>query len=369
MVSSNITNRSTKRRPTLSAIANRVGCSKAVASTVINNSKGNTIVSDSLRKRVEEAALEIGYVPNFASRSLARKSTRMLGVYIPPGIWTGVGMMYEGRILRGIERTCQDKNYDILLINAAGSHNSENCIQKIAEQQVDGTLLVHVRANTPGLQQILESSRNIVAVDYNEPEPVKLDAVSFDNAAALMMAVEHLVKLGHSRIAYINPAILNPSPDSIARQNSFLASMKTFNLPVTAPFSGQEKSLGYKTAFQSAVEYALSLGAEKMPTAFVAYNDLLALETMHVLADKGLDVPGKVSIVGIDDSPFCSFARPQLTSIKHPLEQMGQQAVFMLLEKIEKINIDGLEDNDCGRRSIFQPELVLRGTTAQAYNG
>ncbi len=364
MIKSNIIPRRTSRRPTLSAIASRIGCSKAVVSTVLNNAKGNTIVSDALRKRVEDTAREIGYVPNFASRCLARKSTRMLGVYIPPGIWTGVGMMYEGRIIRGIERTCQERNYELLLINASGSRNADNCVRKIEEQQVDGILLVHARSNTLGLQQILEATNKIVAVDYNEPEPSSLNAVSFDNTAAVNMAVEHLVELGHKRIMYVGPSTMEPSPDDLSRRNAFNSAIRHFNLPLIEKPSAGKTSI-YGGAIQSAVDFSISLG-NGMPTAFVTYNDLLAVDLMHRLTDKGIDVPGKVSVIGIDDSPFCTIARPQLTSVRHPLELMGQQAVLMLLELMEKESMDIADGDRTGKRTLFSPELVVRGTTGKA---
>lgn len=358
------------KRVTLPEIARLAGCSKAVVSTVLNHSRGNTAVGSELRRRVEEVAREVGYVPNFASRSLARGNTSTLGVYIPPGPWSGIGAGYESQILRGVEGACQHAGYDVLILNLAGDSTPEMCMAKVAEQRVDGVLVVHARSESPGLQELIESGTHVLAVDYSQPTS-EMDAVVFDNAAGMELAVTHLAGLGHRRIGYIGTCLIDPGPDDRIRRSGLIAAMSKLGLPLDERWANLS-SPGFceldvpgghcRLAGITGVNRIVEMG-DDAPTAVVAYSDLVALSAMQRLAELGKPVPKSLSIVGFDDSPACTLVWPELTSIRHPLEEMGRHATELLIARARAGKQEGRRERAPVERVVFKPELMVRGTT------
>jgi len=136
------------KKITLKDIAEHIGCSKAVVSTVLNKSKGNTGASPQMREKIQQVAHDLGYRPNFSSQSLARKRTQTFGAYIPPQPWGSIGSNYESVIFRGIEKACQELDYDLLIFNRFGDLRQENCLEKLYQNRVDGLLLVHAQSGS-----------------------------------------------------------------------------------------------------------------------------------------------------------------------------------------------------------------------------
>ncbi len=357
------------KRFTLAEIARVSGCSKAVVSTVLNGSRGNTVVSQSLRERVEKVAREVGYVPNHASRTLAIGSPQTVGVYICPMQWANVGAEYESAILRGVEVGCQEAGYDMLILNIVGTRGADDCVRKVAGQRIDGLIVVRGRSGVGDLHRLMEACDNVVAADYNEPEPVSLRATSFNNTAAMRLAVEHLVELGHRRIGYIGGGVPQPVPDDLARRAGFIAAMEEFELPldpswmicdrqnVDTPISDSPA----QTWGWAAVDQALALPGP-CPTAYVAWSDSIAVTAMQRFTQRGVRLPDDISLIGVDNSHSCQIVWPGLTSIDHPLGDIGAQAARMLIGRsLERLGLaEGppLED-----RYLFKPRLVVRGTT------
>jgi DNA-binding LacI/PurR family transcriptional regulator len=357
------------KRYTLAEIARASGCSKAVVSTVLNGSRGNTVVGRDLRERVQRVARDVGYVPNHASRSLAIGSSQTLGFYVTPGPSVNVGAEYESAILRGVSSACQAAGYDVLIFNLVGERAMEETIRKIASRRVDGVVLVRARAGNDNLARLLATGENIVAVDFNEPEPLGLRVTRFDNTAAMQLAVDHLVGLGHRRIGYIGGGVANPVPDDLARRAGFAAAMNAAGLKVDPKFMichRADSTITQHAPAQSwgweAVDSVMELGEDR-PTAMVVWSDSIAVTAMQRFNHHGLRLPNDMSLVGVDNSPSCRVVWPQLTSVNHPLVDMGAEAARMLMAHSEakrhaqQVTIEALK--------VFRPELVVRGTTAR----
>lgn len=358
---------------TIKDVARRAGCSPAVVSTVVNGAKGNTMVGARTRQRVLRAARELGYRTNFASRSLVRRRTSTLGIYIPPSPWSGLGFSYDDTILRGVETACRASDHDLLLINMTGTLGPQVCLDKFAERRIDGLVLIHAEPGSPWIGDLVAAGRNVVAVDYSNPEP-GLDAVVFDNAAAGRLAVEHLVSLGHRRIGFIGSCRQPPSLDGLLRQQGFLEAMAAHGLPVRPAWVFDHHLLERPLRPQDEVcqaeglagaRHIVSLGP-RGPTAWIAYADLVAVNVLSGLRTAGKRVPLELSVMGVDDSEWCRVATPPLASLRHPLEEMGRAAVELL---VARSAAGGSRTSGrlprVGRHVIFQPELVARESTAR----
>ena len=349
------------RPPTIKDVARRARCSPAVVSTVVNGARGNTAASAATRRRVLAAARALNYRMHFASRSLVRGRTGTLGIYIPPSPWSGLGFSYDDTILRGVEAGCRAAGHDLLLINMTGTLAPQACLDKFAERRIDGLLLIHTEPGSPWIGELLAARRNVVAVDYSKPEP-GLNAVVFDNAAAGRLAVEHLAALGHRKIGFLGSCRRPQSLDGLLRQRGFLDAMAARGLPVRPAWVFDHRLLDHPLRPQDEVcqaeglagaRHIAALGA-RGPTAWVAYSDLVAVSALAGLRAAGRQVPLDVSIMGVDDAECCRMVSPSLTSLRHPLEEMGQAAVELLVTP-----------GAAGRQVIFTPTLVARESTGR----
>jgi len=352
-----------ERRITLKDIATEAGCSVAVVSTVLNGAKGNTLVSPETRARIVEIAGRLNYHPNFASRSLKKSCSQTVGIYVQNGPWGNLSNSYEMQIFKGIEKAAAEKNYDLLLINLGAGGLPDVCSRKISEHRIDGVLLVHADVHASWIDDLLKVTSNVVAIDFNRPRP-GLDIMMFDNAAAIRMGIAHFSSLGHRRVGFIGTCLAEPEEDAAQRLAAFPAALVSAGLEYDErlAFSGtclaapiDPRSQYCSLEGQYAAEYFLNMG-EAAPTAVIAYNDLVAIEFIRVLQNRGVTVPTQISVLGIDDSERCLFVLPELTSIHHPLTEMGYEGTLRLIEKIQ-------HNETAAQHKYFAPSITLRNST------
>ena len=187
-----------KNNVTLKTVAETAGCSIAVVSTVLNGARGNTKFSASVRQRILDVAAELGYHPNFASRSLKTRRSMTLGIYVQPKRWRSLSNDYEMAIFRGAEQAARDRRYNLLVLNISSRELPESCAEKIAEARIDGVILIHSDSNAEWIDRLLQVSTNIVAIDQPDAQ-TGLSRVVFDNRAAIELAVKELVKADRLR--------------------------------------------------------------------------------------------------------------------------------------------------------------------------
>ncbi len=357
-----------RKAPTLIEISRLAGCSKGAASAVLNGSKGNIGVSDELRRKVTDVARRLNYHPNFASRSLALRRTQTLGVYVPPQPWGGIGnAQYAGAMLRGIERACLERHYNVLILNVAGGAAPERCVESVLEQRVEGLLILWADGELPWVDLLLQRGGSVAAVDCLHPHP-GIDAVMFDNAAAIRLAVDHLVALGHRRIGYLGTCTAQTIAHNEARRQAFVAATSAHGIDADPRWRFDATRIDRVVERSSAhcdeagalgAAYFAALGAAR-PTALVAYNDLVAASALRRLAELGLSVPGDVSLVNVEDTALCRYLMPRLTSVRHPLEEMGALAAHRLIDRATG------DPDSAGDvlRTYCAPDLRVRESTA-----
>jgi DNA-binding LacI/PurR family transcriptional regulator len=352
------------RKATLKDIATEIGCSVAVVSTVLNNAKGNSKVCDATRQKIIDYASKINYRPNFASRSLKMNRTHTLGIYIQPRAWRGIGNTYDMGILKGIEQMARKYNYELLLLNMGGKVLPDICQERWDEQRIDGLILIHADVDAEWIIKLVKNNPYIVAIDYNKVTP-NLSNIMFDNVKAIELAAKHLASLGHSRIGFIGHCVQKPDWDVAQREKAFLDLRSKYSLDMHDELFYDIKKCPERISLdetycqlegKTGADYFKSL--KHPPTAIICYNDLVAVATLSQFKKIGLSVPKDVSIVGFDNSEFCQFTSPTITTIDHPLEKMGIRGTEVLLDKI--INKNQIEVHE-----IFEPTLIIRDSTTQ----
>lgn len=327
---------------TIRDIALAAGVSKPAVSVALNDSTGNTRVSAETRRRVREIADRLGYRPHFASRSLVRRCAQTLGVFVQPSEWAGLGFDYEGCILRGVERVCRERGYDILAVGLGGSQPAETCGHKFAEKRIDGLLLLHLHTNHAWLAPLCASHPNVAAVNYYGPCR-GLDIVNFDDVEAGRIAVRHMADLGHRRVGYIGSLDPGTGPGTKLRQEGFVTEAAALGLecrpawildPPNQAFMEANNAIPYRDRFAAAAAVVAEL-VPRGPTAWLAYCDIIGVRVIQRLARLGLRVPRDLSVVGIDNAQVGEFYDPPLTTVAQPLVEMGAETARRLIERAE----------------------------------
>ncbi len=361
------------QRARLKDIAEKVGCSIAVVSHVVNNSSGNITCRDELRDRILQTAVELDYAPHYASRALKSQRSFTIGVYIPPREGSSIGYSYESSIMMGIERVCREKAYDLLVISTGkGSYDTE-CAAKLNARRVDGLILLHVEEDSSWAFPLAEKNRNIVAVNYYGE--ANLDTINFNDQAAAGMAVAKLHELGHRRISYIGAMHSNAGKGAAGRLEGFTTQCTELGIPVDPKLIFDETVSGTFHVDRSAMpeqhvakqiaEAILAMPLDKRPTAMVGYSDYCIVMLLRELQHAKIRIPHDISAIGIDDSTICTYLQPPLSSVQQPLVGMGAEAARYIIDQSEKRLARGNEDFPREMRwlKLAEPKLIEREST------
>ena len=334
-----------KIRPvTLAMVAQRVGLTKGTCSAVVNKSAASRSVPPHTQERILAAARELNYRPSFHARNLRTKRTYMIGV-----VTQEIGDFYSSPIINGIERYLRERGYFFLTV--AHRHDPQlldNYSHLLLDRGVEGFITVDTTMDCP-------LPLPTVAI----PGHRRLKDVTnivLDHRKGAWLALRHLVKLGHTEIAFMKGA--NVSPDSDDRWRSMCE--VAAELGVRMPASLVVQLEGDDATPQLGYPFARKLLARKRPfTALFAYNDISAIGSIRAFQEAGLRVPEDVSVVGFDDIRIAVHNNPSLTTVRQPLEKMGEIAARTLLKRIE-------DHGDWVPEIAIEPELVVRDSTGPA---
>ena len=310
---------------------------------------GTRRVSPEGRERVEKAIRALGYVPSAIARSLKSNNTRTLGMLIPNS-----SNPYFAEIVHSVEDRCFGAGYNLILCNTNDeAHRQGTYLQVLAERRIDGLIVVSTGHDATLPTQLAGLSIPTVLVDREiEIAEQPCDLVETAHMQGGQLATQHLLDLGHRRIACISgPEGLVPSEQRIAGWRAALSAAADARGEAPMLCNGHFTSQGGYDAM-----HAL-LRADTPPTAVFVCNDLMAMGALCAAHERGLRVPEALSIVGFDDIELAAFTSPPLTTVAQPKQRIGALAVDMLLERIDGKRQDA-------RKVMLQPELRVRASTA-----
>lgn len=322
MVASGRTNRPSL--PTLEEVAALAGVGRGTVSRVINNSPR---VRDSTRQLVQEAIAELGYVPNRAARALAGSRTDAVALVIPETEKRFFAEPYFSDVLHGVGTGLADTEMQLLLTLVRNENERRRFLQYARAGRVDGVLLVSVHGDDPlpdllaemGLPTVLSGRRSA-------GEPVSY--VDSDNVGGARSAVRHLVETGRRRIATVTGPL-----------DMYVAQCRLGGYQEAVAAAGGDPDPSW-TAHGDFTEESGRRGMTELLArhpdldAVFAASDVMAAGALHSLRAAGRRVPEDVAVVGFDDSPIAGHTDPQLTSVRQPVEEMGQAMARVLLEGI-----------------------------------
>ncbi|WP_161882138.1 LacI family DNA-binding transcriptional regulator [Deinococcus alpinitundrae] len=329
---------------TLADVASQAGVSKMTVSKVINKKPG---ISETTRQRVMQAVDELGYTVHASARALAGGRTHTLGVVV-----SSLDSQYFSELMRGADMTARDAGLELLISTTRASHEHRN-IGRLAHGLVDGLLMVFPASLAPYERSLRALSLPVVVIapgTQASAEQQHFPSVDADHYSGARQAMQHLLSLGHRRIAFIGgPPHLTPSRERLRgyREGLLTASIAPdAALQVTSDFS-------QRSGFQAAREL---LALAERPTAIFALNDVSAFGAIEAIKDAGLRVPEDISVIGFDNIPQASQVFPALTTIEQPLLEMGAAGTRQLLNLIQ--GVGAVTD-----RLIVPTELIIRAST------
>ncbi len=326
-------------------VAERAGVSTSTVSHVIN---GTRYVSSDLTERVQLAMSALRYQPNAVARSLRRKETLTLGMIVPDN-----ANPFFAMLARAVEDACYEQGYSLILTNSGGDPLREiSNVGVLLSKQVDGLILAAVGLDSQDLEQVLLAAP-VVLVDRDLPS-IAADALLVDNLGGGYQATQHLIELGHRRIACITGPTFIATP-SAERVTGYRQALQKSNLLL-------DDNLVVRGDFQFTGGHAgvqALLALPQPPTAVFACNDLMAMGAMAAAAEAGLRVPADLSIVGFDDSTLAAYTTPALTTVAQPIAEIGRLATEMIIHRSQV--------SDAPRRSqTLSTHLIVRQSTQRA---
>jgi LacI family transcriptional regulator len=334
-----------RQSTTLRMVAREAGVSASTVSRIIN---GTVNVSDERKQAVEAAIAKFDFRPNAAARGLALGKTLTIGV-----VAQAIDSPFYGEGLRGIEACLRQRGYAPLFMSGNWHEEDEDrCMGELIARGVDGIIVFAGRLSDTKLKRYAKEVT--VVVTGRQLRSKGLFSLQIDDRRGAMLAVRHLLELGHRRIAFITGS--EDHPDAIERLGGYKKALEEAGIgfdPRLVAVGDWHEEGGLRATLEL-------LDARTHFTALFCVNDQTAYGALLGLFRKGLSVPGDVSVVGFDDLPASLYRVPPLTSVRQSIGILGEQSVQAMLDLL------------AGNRPRLTPppvELVVRESTAAPARG
>ncbi|WP_459177466.1 ribose operon transcriptional repressor RbsR [Ewingella americana] len=325
---------------TMKDVARMAGVSTSTVSHVINN---NRFVSEAIRDKVTAAIDSLNYAPSALARSLKLNQTRTIGMLL-----TASSNPFYSEVVRGVERSCYERGYSLILCNTDGDAERMNrSMETLLQKRVDGLLLMCTENHRPSQVALSRyPSLPIVMMDW-APFGAANDVIQDNALLGGEMATEYLIRRGYQRIACITGPL--DKTTALERLNGYRQAMHRAGLSVLP---------GYEVCGDFEFEGGLSsmdklLALPQRPHAVFASNDAMAVGVYQALYKKGLRVPEDVAVIGYDDIQLAQYMTPPLTTIHQPKDSLGELAIDTLLHRLQEPGADP-------QVLVLTPELVIR---------
>jgi LacI family transcriptional regulator len=326
--------------PTLADLAREAETSASTASRALS---GKGYVSEDARRRLLAAADRLGYVPNASARTLKQRTSRVVGVVV-----TDLGNQFYALLAAGIEQTLREADYQMMLVsdNSDGAQEVEYARAFLA-MRAAGVIMTPVDREAAALLD----GHGIVMVEVDRRiADVACDAVVVDNELGARLATEHLLELGHRRIALL-VADTDWTSDA-GRLDGYRAAHAAADVPVD-----ERLLLPIEFHAPDAEERIDALLETEAPTAVFAANNLLAEQAWQVARRRGLRLPQDISLVAFDDVPWMAMVEPGITAVAQPTVELGRRSAQLLLRRAADPAAPPEVDT-------LEPTLVVRGSSA-----
>lgn len=303
-------------------------------STVSRTCKDNPSISEETKERVRRAMIELGYEPNFQASNLASQNSRAIGIILPPSQKETFENAFFLEAIRGISSFCNEKQY----INTVITGNTEEELLSVIKSmtrsgQVDGFIVLYSKADDPVINFLYSEGFLYVLIGKSNQNANQTIYVDNDNLLAGRDATEHLIQLGHKKIAYLGGD--NSTIFSADRRAGYQLALTQHQIPIVPEYCIE---LPFKAKEQIEVMTNL-LKLKDKPTAVVVCDDILALTLENICRELELSLPEDLSIVSFNNSLVARLTTPKLSSVDINSFQLGIEAASQMINHIENPNL------------------------------
>ncbi len=312
-------------------------------STVSRALRGSILIPAGTARRIQKIAEEQGYSASAIGRGLVKGRTEAIGVVV-----TSIADPFNGEVVGGLEEFANQHGYSVILATSQAVPAREiSVVKSFQSRRVDGIIVASSRVGSSYSQLLADTRIPVVLLNNQHPDEFNY-SVRIDNRKGTFEATNHLLSLGHRKIAYLGDRFgLNSDTERCA---GFQQAMAEAGAAVEARFllTGDGRMKGAMDA----------LGSLKgnWPTAVVCYNDLTAVGVMVAAKQMGISIPGDLSVVGFDDIQVAELLTPALTTVRQPKWELGMRSMALILQI--------LRGEEAEKSVILPGELVVRDSTA-----
>jgi DNA-binding LacI/PurR family transcriptional regulator len=328
-------------------IARKAGVSPSTVSRALEN---HPRIGAATRKRIQELAVEMNYVPSTVAKSLATKKTWTIGIVL-----AGISDPFMGRVVEGVEQVALENGFNVFISTSQNDLQRERAvIETLQKRQVDGVIVISTHLFEHSTRFFEQSKVPVVFI--NEYSPGRsMHFVGIDDVFGARLAVEHLIALGHRRIGYVS--VPNRPLSNQQRFKGYQEALGAAGIAIDPALIFSSHTIEHHVGVgEASLEPLLAAGA----SAAFCYNDVAAIGLLAACHRHSISVPDDLSIIGFDDIDMAAYTMPQLTTVHQPRFVLGQQAMRMMLALL-----DGQEPGN----QILPCELVVRQTTARPRAG
>jgi DNA-binding LacI/PurR family transcriptional regulator len=327
-------------------IARATNLSQSTVSRVLNRTPTLVPIAEETRERVLSTAVALGYRPNPLARGLRGASTMLLGLIVRE-----ITDAFFAGAVEAVTTAAANRGYNVVLGHAHARADEAITLWGVLEaRHCDAILLLGDTRDQPRLLQDLAGAHVPVVALWQGAQTAGVPSVAVDNQAGIRAVLDHLIELGHRRIAFVGGSRLG---DIKEREEAFVQHLARLREPLRDSYV--QHGVNEPASAVAALDRLLAL--PEPPTAVVASTDVLATGLLHGAHERGLLVPAQLSITGFDDIPVAAFTVPALTTVRMPVREMVELAVEMALDKPDRAR-------DITPQAL-QPKLVVRASTGR----
>ena len=322
-------------------VAERAGVSVTTVSHLLNKTR---YVALETEERIHEVIRELNYHKNAHARRLARGQSDLFGLII-----SEIANPFFPEIIKGFQSAAWEKGFDMLLLNTEyDPKRVKGAVRQMIESEVRGVAVMTSAFDDAATAELTSCGLGVVFYNYGPPQKL-VSNIRLDYLKGISQAISYITELGHERIAVIG----GPQKNRVAvtLQNAIVGALTQRGIQPWDILQSDYKVDGGMTAIATLLERSV------LPTAIFCGNDLIAMGAMSVLEDRNIRVPEDVSVIGFDDIFFARLARPPLTTINIPRDQLGKLA-FEALHKLAR------SKRPSGAEYLLETSLVIRKSTA-----
>ncbi|RAS79054.1 LacI family DNA-binding transcriptional regulator [Priestia endophytica] len=296
---------------------------KVAPATVSRVLRHPHLVSDETREKVQKAIHELNYKPNMIARQFRTKETKTILVVVPD-----ITQPFFSQVLKGIQHTAAEHGYRVLLGDTENDVEQEReLVDLMFQRQADGMILLTARMEEEKIEELSKQFPIVLACEYIDG--LDVSTVSIDNIGGARKVTEHLIQLGHTKIAHIAGAMnVILSRD---RLKGYKQAMISHDLEIHSSYI-QEGESNLESGYHQMIRL---LSLADPPTAVFVFNDEMAIGAIKAAKDSGLSVPQDIAIVGFDNLQMSSIIEPHITTIDQPKYEIGKKAMELLVHQMK----------------------------------